>query len=187
MMLMTGAMFFRLGTDVQDIDPDEARVRFIMAAVIFAGGCIVSYFGLERFRGKNCRYVKKNPNLFALAEDLDQNPVYEDKFVVISGKAIAPKKDFSAAAALEDVLAVYEYSYSMNGIKTEHKLKLELINGRVVQIGVYGKKKDVVDQLLLTISHYCPNAAVGYSNEMLRYVNAKRKVWKAEQKAKKKA
>ena len=172
LMILCGAFLCTVYTEKKD------STIIIFAVGMFACGGILSYFGIDYLKGKGSRYAKKNPKIFELADDLVNNPVYQDDFVVISGRAIAPKKDFSAVADLEDVLAIYESIQRTNGIVTSHTVKLELINGRAMNISVYARKKATKDNILLTIAHYCPNAAVGYSAEAMEYVRAKRRAYK---------
>ncbi|MCR5703956.1 MAG: hypothetical protein K6G85_04985 [Eubacterium sp.] len=151
---------------------------FILAIAMIVGGAVLLFFGVDNWKGKNSRYVKKNPGMLEMADDLLETTVYQDKFVIISKKAIAAKKDLATVAALDDVLAVYEYVHRTNGMADNRAIKLELINGRTVSIGIYGRKKATKDNLMLTISHYCPNAALGYSGEIMDYVRTKRKEYR---------
>lgn len=157
---------------------EGAGAVIVLPIAFFVGSIALVYFGIDYMRGRKSRYAKKNPEVFDLADDLDANPVYEDKFIVVSNKAIAAKKDFSTAANLNDILAIYESINRTNGIVTSHVVKLELINGRTISINVYARKRETKDNVVLTISHYCPNAAVGYSGEIMSYVRAKRKEYK---------
>ena len=73
---------------------------------------------------------------------------------------------------------LYEFDTSTNGIVTSHIIRLELRDGRCVTINVYAKKRETKDNLVLTISNYCHNAKVGYSNETLSYIKEQRKEYK---------
>lgn len=54
------------------------------------------------------------------------------------------------------------------------------LKGIILEINVYARKRDTKDDLLLTISNYCPNARIGYSPENMSYVNEKRKEYKMQ-------
>ena len=77
-------------------------------------------------------------------------------------------------------MALYDHITRTNGIVTEHTVQLSSIDGRDLQINVYARKRDTKDDLLLTISNYCPNARIGYSPENMSYVNEKRKEYKTQ-------
>lgn len=79
---------------------------------------------------------------------------------------------------MNDVLAVYESIYRVNGIVGEHAVKLELRNGKTIPINVYARKKGTADTLILIISKYCPNAQMGCSQETLSYLREERAKYK---------
>lgn len=148
-------------------------IVFILIAAIF----IVR--GVDYKKGENSKYVKKYPKILELADSFS-NTVFENNFVIISDKAIAEKKHCQNIVALEDVLAIYEHIMRTNGIVTSHTVQLCTIDGRDIQISVYAKKRDIKDDLVLTISHYCPNARVGFTAENMEYVREQRMAYKAQ-------
>ncbi len=179
LFILTALLLILTGGFLLSLHPEEdLMTAFILAIAMIVGGAVLLFFGVDNWKGKNSRYVKKNPGMLEMADDLLETTVYQDKFVIISKKAIAAKKDLATVAALDDVLAVYEYVHRTNGMADNRAIKLELINGRTVSIGIYGRKKATKDNLMLTISHYCPNAALGYSGEIMDYVRTKRKEYR---------
>lgn len=146
--------------------------------IIIAMGIYFMCIGINYFKGKNSRFVKKRPNILELADNLYEHTVYENKFVIISNKAIALKDDITKISDLNDVLAIYENIVHTKGITTSHTINLELRNGRAICVNVYARKKETTDNLVLTISSYCPNAKVGYSGETLSYLREQRKEYK---------
>ena len=179
LFILTALLLILTGGFLLSIHPEEDQmIAFVLAIAMLVGGAVLLFFGIDNWKGKNSRYVKKNPGMLEMADDLLETTVYQDKFVIISKKAIAAKKDLATVAALDDVLAVYEYVHRTNGMADNRAIKLELINGRTVSIGIYGRKKATKDNLMLTISHYCPNAALGYSGEIMDYVRTKRKEYR---------
>ena len=156
---------------------------FSIPLLIFLGLLVLAIIlivkGVDNKKGENSKFVKKYPNVLELADSLD-NPVFENDFIIISDKAIADKKKYCNIVALNDVLAIYEHITRTNGIVTAHTIQLSSIDGRDIQINVYARKRDTKDDLLLTISNYCPNARIGYSPENMSYVNEKRKEYKTQ-------
>lgn len=165
---------------------------FLMTLVFISGGLIVPLLiflvflalsvwgiiiGLDYKKGESSKYVKKRPGILELADSFS-NTVYENDFIIVSDKAVVDKKNYLNIVALDDVLAVYESIMRTNGIVSSHTITLCPINGRDLGINVLAKKREVTDDLLLTIAHFCPNAKVGYSGETLEYVEAKRKEYK---------
>ena len=155
---------------------------FSIPLIIFMGLCALAIVfivkGVDYKKGENSKYAQKHPDLLALADTLS-NPVFENNFVIISNKAIADKKNYRNIAALDDVLAIYEHITRTNGIVTGHTVQLCIIDGRNLQINVYARKRETKDDLVLTISNYCPNAKVGFSPETNAYVYEKRKEYQA--------
>lgn len=144
---------------------------FLVISVLFI------IYGADYKKGENSRYLKKHPGILELA-DTFTNPVFENDYIIVSDKAIADKKNFLSIVAIDDVLAVYESIMRTNGIVTSHTVTLCAVDGRNLEINVFAKNRDAKDELVLTISHYCPNAMVGYSSETMEYVDAKRKEYK---------
>lgn len=158
---------------------DGFSVPLLIFMAFLAVGVFIIIKGLDFKKGENSKYVMKYPYLLELADSLD-NPVFENDFIIVSDKAIADKKNYRSIVALEDVLAVYEHITRTNGIVTQHTVQLCAIDGRDLQINVFARKRDTKDDLVLTISNFCPNARVGYSPETWEYVNEKRKAYKLQ-------
>ena len=57
-------------------------------------------------------------------------------------------------------------------------VKLESCDGRTIDINVYAGKQETKDNLVLSISQYCPNPRVGYSGENMLYVKEEREKYK---------
>lgn len=157
---------------------EEVVIAGLIFLALTAVGVGLAIHGFDLTKGENSKFAKKTPNILELADDIYENKVYEDNFITISNKAIATKKNISSVTDLKDVLAIYEHIQRTNGIVTSHIVKLELRNGRTMVINVYARKRDTKDNLVLTISNYCPNAMVGYTGEMLDYLKKERKAYK---------
>ena len=73
---------------------------------------------------------------------------------------------------------IYERIEKQNFITVSHVIKLELRNGKSLDINVYAWKKNTREDIMLVISHFCPNAMLGHTMDMLTYVEAQRKAYK---------
>lgn len=155
----------------------------IIFILLLALGIFFIVMGSDHRKGENARYIKKHPKLLELADSLS-HPLFENDFIIISDKAIYDKKNFRNLVALEDVLAIYEHIVRTNGIVSSHSIQLCSIDGNNYQINVYGRKRQTKEDLVLTISGYCPDAIVGYSPEVALYVYNKRKEYKNKNKTK---
>lgn len=145
-----------------------------LIGILFLVCAIKSYSG-----GMECGYLKKRPEVVKLAKEMDEGLVYEDDFIMVSGNSICAKKNpcFNIAR-IEDVVLLYESIQRMNGIVTSHLIVFQLISGKSISVSVYAKNKATKNDILLTISHFCPNARVGYTNENLTYLQEVRKQYK---------
>jgi len=178
LLLLTGGLLFIFVSIYANMSPGVTVFAFF--AVILG---VILLIGQRQYRnGENSKYVKMKENILDLADDLRSSVIYEDNYIIVSKKAIGAKKDIFKLAAREDVLGVYENIMKTRFITTDHNVNLLLRDGRQFQISVYARKKDEVEDLILNISHYCPNCKVGYSPETLIYVKGERKAYKAKRK-----
>jgi len=179
LVLLVGGLLIIVVSIAANWSPGFAVFSFF--AVILG---IIFLIGSGQYRhGENAKRVRMWDNILDLADDLRNNPVYEDDYIIVSEKAICAKKDILKLAAREDVLGVYENITKARFVTTDHNVNLLIRDGRQFQINVYAKKKNVVEDLILNIAHYCPNCKVGYSPDTLRYVSQERKAYRAKRKA----
>lgn len=150
----------------------------LIFGLLLVAPIVMLYFGIDYMKGVNSRKIKKNPKIIELVNDLYDHTIFENDFVIISERAIAPKNLVIRVSARTDILGIYENIQRVNGIVTSHMIILEKRDGLPISINVYAKKQQTKDNLLLTISNYCPNAKVGYTSEMLNYVKEERKKYK---------
>lgn len=172
-LLVIVGLFFSLIMTIGGVDP--LIIAFI---IILLSGVFLCYKGLDYLKGENSKFVKSKENILELADDIYNNTIFENDFIIISKKAIALKQDITKISDLNDVLAIYENIQRTNGIVTAHMVKLELRDGQSIMINVYARKRETKDNLVLTISNYCPNAKVGYTAENMIYVKEQRKEYK---------
>ncbi len=120
---------------------------------------------------------KKNPYVLEQADNMATNKRYEDKFIMLSDRCIANKKNFREIAYLEDVFLVYIQKQSTNFIPTGKYLLVCTATGDM-SINVYGCKKSTIDEIASKIAKICPNARFGYNNEGLAYLRQMREIYK---------
>ena len=95
--LLTGILLVLTSVFLLSLKPqDDGQTAAIFVAIaMLVGGAVLFYLGIDNWKGKNSSYIRNNPGILELADDLLMNPVYQDKFITISNKAIATKKDIS--------------------------------------------------------------------------------------------
>lgn len=71
---------------------DGLNPILIAFIIMLICGIIFIYNGVDYLKRENSKFIKKHPEILELADDLDINKVYEDNFIIISNKAISPKK-----------------------------------------------------------------------------------------------
>lgn len=183
--LILGLVFFLLGAALLFImivgseKFDEGVLAIVCAAVgLAAVGVLLIAVGAQYTHGVNSKFVRKREHLLEYLYSLKENPIYEDNYVVISEKAVAGKKNLIEAVCVDDVLMVNEYVYKTNGITSAHTVDLWLRNGKKLQINVYGKKQEVIQNLIAIIHKYCMNSLPGFNKENLDYVRKEQKKYK---------
>lgn len=179
LLLILGIILMLLGALLSlAILVDGFHPVFFIFLFVLACGILMMYFGINNMKGINSNFVKKNPYILDLVDDLFQNTLYEDNLVIISNRAIAPKKNLLGVSDINDVVGIYESSNTTNGIKTSHVINLFLRNGKSVLINIYGRKNETKDNLMLVLSNYCKNAMIGYTSETLAYIKEQRMQYK---------
>lgn len=181
-MIIVGALVILIGAVLLAANLTGLVVPLLIIGIFMAvSGALMLVFGILRIK-KGATAMEQDPELAELLDSLDF-PLYTDRFVMISEKAIAPAKKPEQLARTADVLGIYERIQSQNGIPVSHTLNLELRTGKTIVLNIYAKKRATKDDLMLTVKSYCPNAMTGYSSEMLSYVKQERKKYAAEKKA----
>lgn len=104
---------------------------------------------------------KRNPKLLEQADELFSDIIYQDKFIIYSNRIIANAKDITQMAAFDEIVNICESSTSYNFIKTDHKIVLVLPTYQV-QISVYAKKRETIDDLKYGIMQRCPKLQPNY-------------------------
>lgn len=117
------------------------------------------------------RFLKNNPQLLEMADQLYSHIIYEDQYVLISDKVLANKKQPTQMVWLWDVYLIYLHTTSTNFIPTgsEYVIENRFSKNRVA-INVLARGKKSKQELLNVLAQACPNARFGYSDEGLAYL-----------------
>lgn len=126
-------------------------------------------------RPEESRFVKNNPRLLEQAEELYSDIIYEDKFVALSDRVIANKKQPLQMAYLDEVYLIYRHTESYNFVRTVSEIVLETKNPKnTIRISTYAKGKGQRDEIFELLSRVCPNAAFGWTAENKQYLEIMR-------------
>lgn len=117
------------------------------------------------------RFLKNNPQLLKMADQLYSHIIYEDQYVLISDKVLANKKQPTQMTWLWDVYLIYLHTTSTNFIPTgsEYVIENRFPKNRVA-INVLARGKKSKQELLNVLAQACPNTRFGYSDEGLAYL-----------------
>ncbi len=152
-------MLFYFNIDFNNMDSRDRLIILVSTIVI----CFFLWNGLkfvDYFRGEKSRYVAKRKNYLELADDLLGRTVYEDNKVVISEKAIAAKKNLTEIVPVEWVKNVYFTEVRYNRYIKMKVLRLEIRDGRTIDIDLVGLGEIGKEKLLSVLKHYCVNAYI---------------------------
>lgn len=157
---------------------DGAELFAILSLLLFAFGLVSLILGIKTaVNPEKSGFIKNNPDLLKQADELYFNIVYEDKYIIISNRVIANKKQITQMAYLEDIYLIYQRTQSMNLIPTANELVLENRNKKnSMTINIYAKGKNTRDDLFRILSNACPNARLGWTPENLQYLAEMRRL-----------
>lgn len=162
-------------------DSDEFWFLYLVFAIAFVCGILLLNTGTKNIKHpEKSKTIKNNPDLLSQADELFINTKYEDKFIMLSDRVIANKKNITQMSYLDDVFLMYVHKTSYNFIPSSKEIYIETATGRIA-INVYGRTKATMDELAGRICELCPNAGVGYTPENLQYLAYKREEYKQAQ------
>lgn len=154
----------------------------IITGIATCLGLLLLILGIRIWNPKNSPIFKCNPELFKQVDELFSNIVYEDNFIICSNKTIANKKHLLNIAWFDEILGIHEKKSTYNSIITyERHLVLVTKKGQI-QINIYARKRNTVDNLIQTISKFVPKARIGWSPENTSYYNQVQKDYKERRK-----
>lgn len=154
------------------VTADDADVAFIwlFAIILLVSGIAMFVSGIQRRnRPENSKIIRKNPALPAMADELFADMIYEDKFVKISNRIIANQKNITQMTYTNEIFLIYISKQSYNFVPTSKELIIETARGRL-NLNIYGRTKNTVNELVNMICQLSPNTRVGYTNENLQYL-----------------
>ena len=163
---------------------EEYSIMFIFFALFLALGIflIVSQRKILNDPTRS-KVIKNNPNILEMADELIDNKVYEDQFLILSPRIIANAADITQISYTDEVFLVYVYIHRTNGVMDTKQLKLETAHG-MMGFNIIRKKDEEVNVLMNNVLSHCRYARAGYTKESLAYLNQMRELWKRDQAAK---
>lgn len=162
----------------------DYSVMFIIFAAILALGIFLLVFNKKRLNDPmKSSVIKRNPQILEMADELIDNKVYEDQFLILSPRIIANAADITQISYTDEVFLVYVYIHRTNGVMDTKQLKLETAHG-MMGFNIIRKKDEEVNILMNNVLSHCRYARAGYTKESLAYLNQMRELWKRDQAAK---
>lgn len=153
-------------------DADDGVGAAIAIGIFTLMGVVFIIMGIRNIVcPEKTRFLKFNPQLLEMADQLYSHVIYEDQYVLISDKVLANKKQPTQMTWLWDVYLVYLHTTSTNFIPTgsEYVIENRFPKNRVA-INVLARGRKSKQELLNVLAQACPNARFGYSDEGLAYV-----------------
>ena len=151
---------------------DDGMGMIILFGLFALLGIVFIIIGIRNIvRPEKTGYLKNNPQLLEMADQLYSHIIYEDQYVLISDKVLANKKQPTQMTWLWDVYLIYLHTTSTNFIPTgsEYVIENRFQKNRVA-INVLARGKKSKQELLNVLAQACPNARFGYSDEGLAYL-----------------
>lgn len=168
LMILFGLITIGVLTD----NADDGMGMIILFGLFALLGIVFIIMGIRNIvRPEKTGYLKNNPQLLEMADQLYSHIIYEDQYVLISDKVLANKKQPTQMTWLWDVYLIYLHTTSTNFIPTgsEYIVENRMPKNRIA-INVYAKGKRSKQELLNVLAQACPNARFGYSDEGLAYL-----------------
>lgn len=162
---------------VASVSEDTDITSISILALFAIGGIVCLIFGIRDLAAPTKSGIfKKNPYVLQMADELYSDIQYQDDFIVMSERLLAPKKKPENVTPMNEIFLLYVQKQSTNFIPTGKDLYVVAARGDF-QINIYGKKKDKVDQTVQALANTCPNMRIGYTSENLSYANQMKQAW----------
>ncbi len=149
----------------------------LFCLVLLVLGLYMIFFGVKYIINIRKTYLAEKPQTLQQLEELFDNKIYEDKYVVLSEKYIAPQQNILQILELDKICWVYQYVQKMNGIKVIKMIKVFTASNHL-EIVVYNKEDE--QKLMDIICKFATNARVGYNQENSQYYKEVKKSYKEE-------
>lgn len=116
-----------------------------------------------------------------MAADIDRGVIYQDKFFIVSQRVIGSASVPKYMAFRDEVIACWLYSQSINFIPATKQINIYTADPRFsFAINVYGRKADIIEEVMRRIQEFCPNVRMGYTPENFKYVKQVQKEYKKQ-------
>ncbi len=149
----------------------------LFCLVLLVLGLYMIFFGVKYIINIRKTYLAEKPQTLQQLEELFDNKIYEDKYVVLSEKYIAPQQNILQILELDKICWFYPYVQKMNGIKVIKMIKVFTASNHL-EIVVYNKEDE--QKLMDIICKFATNARVGYNQENSQYYKEVKKSYKEE-------
>ncbi|MCR4625476.1 MAG: tetraspanin family protein [Lachnospiraceae bacterium] len=162
----------------------EYSIMFIFFVALLALGIFLFVFNKKKSNDPmSSSIIKRNPNILEMADELIENKVYQDQFLILSPRIIANATDITQISYTDEVFLVYVYIHRTNGVIDTKKLNLETAHG-MMGFNIIRQKDDQINALMQNVLSHCRYSRAGYTPEGLAYANQMRELWKKDQAAK---
>ena len=162
-------LFFKLLNNFNQI--------LLFCLVLLVLGLYMIFFGLKYIINIRKISLAEKPQILQQLEELLDNKIYEDKYVILSEKYIAPQQNILQILELDKICWLYLYVQKMNGIKVIKMIKVFTATNHL-DIVVYSKEDE--QKVMSIMCKFAPNAKVGYNQENSQYYKEVKKSYKEE-------
>lgn len=122
LMLIFGLITIGVMSD----NADDGMGMIILFGLFALLGIVFIIIGIRNIvRPEKTGYLKNNPQLLEMADQLYSHIIYEDQYVLISDKVLANKKQPTQMTWLWDVYLIYLHTTSTNFIPTGSEYVIE--------------------------------------------------------------
>lgn len=153
----------------------------LVFVLLTALGAFCLAVGIKECSIRTSGWTARNPDLSAQADELYENAIYEDKYILHSEKHIGSKRTPPAIAAFDEVLGMYVRKTRYNFLITVQKQLIIVTQKGEIALSIYSDQK--IDELARRIAAYSPRARFGYTADNLAYFRAQQKAYKEYLKA----
>ena len=173
--LIVSILMFIMGTNSDNV------VFLIIMLALFAVGVVILIFNIPQMLDPmKSKFIRKNPDILKMADELYSNIVYQDKTLMFSPRIIANACDIRQMAYTDEVFLIYVYIHKTNGVTDLKQLRLETAR-ETINLPIIYKKDDEINSLIGQILQHCRYARVGYNDDGMAYLRQMRELWKQDQ------
>lgn len=127
--------------------------------------------------------MRRNHDLLWQADEVFNNIIYEDDFIICSNNTIANKKNLLNIASFEEIIGIYERKFTYEHFITVTRELVLVTKKGEITISIYAKNAETVENLVNYIYKHCSNAKIGYTSLNFKYFKEVQKAYKMENKS----